>query len=118
MGRLLPLHRAALLAVALTAPTTLTAQPRLVIQRSHSGMITAAAFQPDGKLLATGATDGRIKLWNPGTGRLVLTLNGRGRITGLAFTPDGRRLGASEVNGVGNGRNVSEQILSLAPRVP
>jgi len=45
--------------------------------------------------LATGAYDGRIKLWNTIIRQEVGTLKYPGMITGLQFSPDGRSLAAS-----------------------
>ena len=75
-------------------------QPQLVVQTGHQGWIASAAFRPDGKLVATGASDGRVKLWNPETGLLLLTIDCQGRPIGLAFTSDGQRLVTGQINGV------------------
>ena len=60
----------------------------------HEHSVTAIAFSPDGKTLATGASDGYLRFWDPATGRLK-SIHGedatRG-IHGLAFSPDGRRV--------------------------
>ncbi|MEO1373067.1 MAG: neuraminidase-like domain-containing protein [Cyanobacteria bacterium J06635_10] len=51
-------------------------------------------FSPDGTLLASGAADGKIKIWNLKTGQVIRTLEGH---TGIAnsvnFSPDGALLG-------------------------
>ncbi|MFO0174263.1 MAG: pentapeptide repeat-containing protein, partial [Aphanizomenon sp.] len=38
--------------------------------------VLAVAFSPDGKVLATGEKDGRVRLWNVITGKELLTLRG------------------------------------------
>jgi WD40 repeat protein len=37
----------------------------------HTGIVGPMAFSPDGELLATGADDGTVQLWDPQTGREV-----------------------------------------------
>ncbi|HEY3787348.1 MAG TPA: hypothetical protein VGL71_00780 [Urbifossiella sp.] len=37
--------------------------------KGHSASVAALAFSPDGKLFATGAADGTVRLWDPLTGR-------------------------------------------------
>ena len=53
----------------------------------------AAAFSPDGKLLATGHRAGEISLWNLADGEKKRTLRGHSApVRSLRFTPDGETL--------------------------
>jgi WD40 repeat protein len=55
--------------------------------------VTATAFAPDGKTLASGGTDRKVHLWNVESGEETATLVGhRGFVTGLTFSPDGQTL--------------------------
>jgi WD40 repeat protein len=56
----------------------------------------AAAFSPDGKLLAVTFADGAATLFDGATGQTVRELNGHeGRVTAVAFSPDGRLVATS-----------------------
>jgi WD40 repeat protein len=58
--------------------------------------LLSGAFTPRGDLLATGAKDGSIDLWDVGTGTMKARLvNHRDRVTSLAFAPDGRTLASA-----------------------
>ncbi len=62
----------------------------------HKDAIYSAALSPDGKILATGSYDQKIKLWNVETGQEIKTLSGHnGAIYSLAFRPDGKILASA-----------------------
>lgn len=64
--------------------------------QGHKDAIYSAALSPDGKILATGSYDQKIKLWNAETGEEIKTLSGHnGAIYGLAFRPDGKILASA-----------------------
>ena len=60
---------------------------------SHDGVIYALAVSPDGKWLASGSSDNKIKIWGRITGKWERTLNGHSSaILALVFSPDGQIL--------------------------
>jgi len=61
--------------------------------RAHTNTVNALSFSPDGKLLASGSSDGTIKIWEMPLGKLLETVNGRTNADNtLSFSPDGKLL--------------------------
>ena len=59
----------------------------------HQDAITAAAFSPDGQLVATGSLDHTARIWSVKDGSNVATLKGHSdELTVVAFSPDGQSL--------------------------
>jgi WD40 repeat protein len=79
----------------------------------HTGFVSAVAFSPDSRLVASGA--GTIKVWEAGTGRLVADCGGfDSAVDALAFSSDSRLTAAGCQDGAvraweaRSGRLVSE----------
>jgi WD40 repeat protein len=67
--------------------------------KGHSSEAWRVAFSPDGKRLATGATDQTVRIWDPRTGDEMLILRGHsGSIADLVFSPDGKRLASGSLD--------------------
>ncbi len=57
------------------------------------GSVRSVKFSPDGKLLATGDSDGVVRLWEASSGREILTCKGHTNVVeSVAFSPDGEIL--------------------------
>ena len=71
-------------------------EPELLLkdaQWSMLGTITSLTFSPDGKLVASGGSDGRVRLWEVATGRELRRLEGHtDAVTSLDFKNDGKIL--------------------------
>lgn len=73
--------------------------------------IGAAAFSPDGGLLATGWSDGIVRVWHTETWSLVTSLSAHATLVDqLQFGPTGDRLVTSDIDGLVNLWNLSSLI--------
>ena len=63
--------------------------------RGHTAAVTALAFDPNGRYLASAGRDKMACLWDTSDGRLRHALGGHAdEVISVAFSPDGRRLAA------------------------
>lgn len=89
-------HLCGALVGAVLAPALLAADPLELLEEqvvNHRGTITAVAFTPDGKMLATSAGD--LAFWDlTGKEPKSLTAADAPRVRSLAFSPDGKILAA------------------------
>ncbi|MFJ4525526.1 helix-turn-helix domain-containing protein [Streptomyces sp. NPDC088810] len=75
------------------------AEPFTARLGGHRGPVNTVAFAPGGRLLATGSSDGTVRLWRLTDHRTTATLTVPGRIRSLAFSPDGRTLAVTATDG-------------------
>jgi WD40 repeat protein len=97
----------------------------------HENEVYTLAFSPDGRLLASGSTGRRIRLWDLRADKQVRILIGHSDyIDALAFSPDGRTLASASRDAtvklwsVSSGRELlsfdlagvdSEELLAFSP---
>jgi WD40 repeat protein len=63
------------------------------------GSLTALAVSQDGKLIATGDSEGTIRIWSINNGKKKYELKDKAqKITALAFSPDGSKVVFSDMN--------------------
>jgi len=66
--------------------------PQLVVPIGHTGIVTAAAFSPDGQQVLTGSWDGTAKLWDL-RGREIKTFSGHtSGVSSVAFSANGQQV--------------------------
>ena len=60
----------------------------------------AVAYSPTSEFVATAGDTGRVRVWDPRTGRTWVTLTGHeGTVLGLAFSPDGTTIASAGADG-------------------
>ncbi len=88
------------------------AEPR-VIDSEYAGLVTAVRYNPAGTVLATGADDGRVRLWDAQTTARLSDFNPNvDVIQQIAYSPDGERIavvggGGAAVFAVDDGAELS-----------
>ncbi|GAA1933940.1 TIR domain-containing protein [Streptantibioticus ferralitis] len=72
-----------------------------------SGDALTAAWSPDGRMVASGTSQGQVSIWDPATGRptpwqpcqTVACGGAHGPVQSVVWSPDGRRLAAARADG-------------------
>jgi WD40 repeat protein/tRNA A-37 threonylcarbamoyl transferase component Bud32 len=63
-----------------------------VLALPHEGVVTAAAFSPDGRRVVTGSLNSVVRVWDASTGKEQLRCEHDGGVQAAAFRPDGRAI--------------------------
>ncbi len=69
---------------------------------AHDGWIRGLAISPDGTLVATGGTDGHVRLWSRADGSRRFNAKHADPVFSVAFHPDGKSLVSSDLKGTIN----------------
>src|SRR5262245_5166792 len=91
------LARVALLAVSVSAAA---ADPFRTFKDGHRGTVSCLAYSADGALVASGAKDGLVVLWDTVSGKAVARIDGhKDMVVAVAISPDGKTLASTDHTG-------------------
>jgi serine/threonine protein kinase len=69
---------------------------QLTTYTGHTGAVRTIDWSPDNKLIASGAEDKAVRIWNPGTGQTVSTYTQHpAELLSVAWSPDGTLIASS-----------------------
>ena len=72
----------------------------LRVLQGHTNWVRSVAFNPDGRILASGSDDGSVRLWEVNGGHELRVLQGHTNwVRSVAFNPDGRILASGSDDG-------------------
>ena len=81
-------------------PANLATQKPMQTLRRHRYRVKVLAFSPNGRLMASGSAEHKVRLWDTASGRYVRSLAGAGITNAIAFAADSKQVIAASNNGV------------------
>ncbi|MFN8418199.1 MAG: hypothetical protein U0528_02965 [Anaerolineae bacterium] len=66
----------------------------------HTDLINSVLWDPDGINLASGSSDGTIRIWSANSGQLINIVQTSTRVLSLALSPDGTQIAFGEPDGI------------------
>lgn len=85
-----------ILIVRAPSPTS----PEIFIRPSSALLASSVAWNPDGRILASGNSDGTLTLWRAETGKLLRTFTGHSNgVSSVAWNPDGKTFASGSWDG-------------------
>jgi WD40 repeat protein len=89
----IPAHRMTPTSVPTLAPTPLPIGTLLFTYKGHSSAVSAVAWSPDGKHIASGSWDKTVQVWDAVNGGNVSTYKEHSsKVYAVAWSPDGKRI--------------------------
>jgi WD40 repeat protein len=68
--------------------------------KGHTKWVLSLTFHPDGKRIASGSSDGTVKVWDVASAKEILTIDGHlGSLNGVAYSPNGNWIAAAYAGG-------------------